>query len=335
MKMIGRRLVAFVLLAVALAAPVHAARIVDTDYVVQAQARGAILWDIREAQPYAGGHIPGAVNVGLRVCSQLRTPFTWDYVPTERITERLGEWGIDVGREIVLYADKGSACPYFIQISLEFMGAGNVHVFHGGIDDWKAAGRPTTTAPTTLGRVAQPLHAQPGVLVSTDEVRAALTRSDVQILDVRTLKEFQGLDVRALRGGHVPRAINIPYEQNWVDPDSLVKLMNKQVSNNDGFSLKALDQLRQLYAKLDPSLQTIVYCQSSPRASVTATVLKDLGFRDVRVYDASWVGYGNRMDLPAENETFFDMFALTNRINTMQQRLDALEKASAGQKPAQ
>jgi thiosulfate/3-mercaptopyruvate sulfurtransferase len=306
--------------------PAHAARIVDTDTVTQAMSRGAILWDIREADAYNKAHIPGAVNLGTRVCSQLRTPVSWDYIPVERITSRLGAWGIDPAKEIIAYADKGSACPYFILVSLEQVGAKNVHVYHGGIDDWKAAGRPIATAATTLPPVTLDLHVQPGIIVSTDQVRDSLTRRDVQILDVRTPNEFVGLDVRALRGGHVPHAVNIPYEQNWVDPESLIKVAKKQVTDNDGFALLTPEQLKQVYAKLDPNLETIVYCQSSPRASVTATVLKDLGFRDVRVYDSSWVGYGNRVDLPAENETFFDMFALTSRIGTMQQRIDVLEK---------
>jgi thiosulfate/3-mercaptopyruvate sulfurtransferase len=315
-----------VIFALLMTAPAHAARIVDTDTVAQAMSRGAILWDIREADAYNKGHIPGAVNVGTRVCKQLRTPVSWDYMPAERITSRLGGWGIDPGKEIIAYADKGSACPYFILASLELMGAKNVHVYHGGIDDWTAAGRPMAAKTTTLPPVTLALHLQPGVIVSTDEVRASLTRNDVQILDVRTPNEFIGLDVRTLRGGHIPRAVNIPYEQNWVDPESLLKVQKEQVTNNDGFALKTREQLKQVYARLDPTLETIVYCQSSPRASVTATVLKDLGFRDVRVYDSSWVGYGNRFDLPAENETFFDMFALTNRLGTMQQRIDALEK---------
>jgi thiosulfate/3-mercaptopyruvate sulfurtransferase len=38
--------------------------IVDTAYVEQALARGAIVWDAREAADYAEGHIPGAVNFG-------------------------------------------------------------------------------------------------------------------------------------------------------------------------------------------------------------------------------------------------------------------------------
>jgi thiosulfate/3-mercaptopyruvate sulfurtransferase len=314
------------LFALLIAAPAHAARIVDTATVAQAMSRGAILWDIREAEAYSKGHIPGALNLGTRVCSQLRTPVSWDYIPIERITSRLGAWGIDPGKEIIAYADKGSACPYFILVSLELVGAKNVHVYHGGIDDWKAAGRPLATTATTLPPITLDLHPQPGVIVSTDEVKASLTDPKVQFLDVRTPDEFVGLDVRALRGGHIPHAVNIPYEQNWIDPESLIKVAKKQLANNDGFALKSREELKQVYAKLNPALKTIVYCQSSPRASVTATVLKDLGFRDVRVYDASWAGYGNRFELPAENETYFDMFALTNRIGTLQKRVDTLEK---------
>lgn len=116
----------------------------------------------------------------------------------------------------------------------------------------------------------------------------------MQILDVRTPNEFTGLDVRALRGGHIPRAVNIPYEQNWIDPEIRVKLQKKLVTNNDGFSLKADEDLQQVYAKLDPSLETVVYCHGRSRTMVTASVLKNIGFRHVRVYDTSWVGFGNR-----------------------------------------
>lgn len=309
--------------------PAQAARIVDTDAVTKAASRGAILWDVREAEAYLQAHIPGAVNTSARVCSQLRTPGRWDPVSVERIARQLGAWGIDPEREIIIYGDKGGVCPYFILVSLEAVGAKDVHVYHGGMDDWKAAGHPIATAAVKLPPVTLDLHVQPGVIVSTDEIHARLTRRDVQILDVRTPSEFTGLDVRALRGGHIPRAVNIPYEQNWIDPEIRVKLQKKLVTNNDGFSLKAAEDLQQVYAKLDPSLETVVYCHGGSRAMVTVSVLKDIGFRDVRVYDASWVGYGNRFDLPAEDETFFDTFSLTSRLGEMQQRIDALEKQVA------
>src|SRR5437868_13490739 len=107
---------------------------------------------------------------------------------------------------------------------------------------------------------------------------ARLNDSDLQILDVRTPQEFIGEDIRAIRGGHIPGAINIPYEQNWIDPETLAKLARKQTNNSGGMSLKAAGDLQRLYSRLDPSKETIVYCQSGARASETAGVLEQLGF---------------------------------------------------------
>jgi len=54
-------------------------------------------------------------------------------------------------------------------------------------------------------------------------------------------------------------------------------------------------------SKLDPAKETVVYCQSGVRASETAAVLRDLGFRDVKVYEESWLGYaGHLNELEAE-----------------------------------
>jgi thiosulfate/3-mercaptopyruvate sulfurtransferase len=138
-----------------------------------------------------------------------------------------------------------------------------------------------------------------------------------------------GQDIRAIRGGHIPGAINIPYEQNWVDPETRAKLARKQASSNAGMSLKPMEVLKQLYSKLDPNKETIVYCQSGTRASETAGVLQHLGFTNVKVYDSSWLGYGNTLDAPAENVTFFNVGLLNSRISALQGRIDQLEKELA------
>ena len=97
-------------------------------------------------------------------------------------------------------------------------------------------------------------------------------------------------------------------------------------------SLKAVADLKALYAKLDPDKETVVYCQSGVRASETAGVLQQLGFKNVKVYDSSWIGYGNTLDAPANNATFFNVGALNARVAGMQAKIELLEKTLAEDK---
>ena len=58
-------------------------------------------------------------------------------------------------------------------------------------------------------------------------------------------------------------------------------------------------------------------------------MLADLGFKNVKVYDASWLGYGNTLDAPANNAVFMNVGALNGRIGSLQNRIDVLEKELA------
>jgi thiosulfate/3-mercaptopyruvate sulfurtransferase len=313
-------------LAWSLAGPVGAQpfAIVDTDFVAAAAARGAILWDVRGEEDYKKGHIPGAITIDDPQ-TQLRDGKTEDYLPIAQLEKILGEAGIDPGKEIIVYGAKALPGAYFAYQTLRYLGAGNVHVYHGGIDDWKAAGKPISTERTTLPAVAVDAKLNQSLLVSTQEVVARLERKDVQIVDARTTREFNGDDIRALRGGHIPGAVNIPYESNWVDPETPRKLQRKLVNNKDGMGIKDRAALQQLYAGLDPEKETIVYCQSGGRASETATVLQELGFKNVRIYDSSWLGYGNDFTAPVANVSYFNVGRVNGMLNQLQGRIDALE----------
>jgi len=321
--------------AVALLAPVaaEASAIVDTGYVVDALKRHAIIWDTRSAADYTQGHIPGAVNIG-DVGVVLRDENKEDYIALDSIEQLLGAAGIDPSKEIIVYGVKANPYVYFGLVTLQYVQAANAKVYHGGMDDWKSAGQPVATEPTTLAPIALQLQVNPALLVDTAEVVSKLQDPRVQIVDTRTPKEYRGEDIRAIRGGHIPGAVPIHYMENWVDPETPDKLEQKLVSTKDGMNLKSRAQLQELYAKLDPDKETIVYCQSGIRASETATVLKELGFKNVRVYDSSWLGYGNTLDAPAEDVTFLNVGLLQSKLNAMQKRVEKLEKELAEGKAA-
>lgn len=333
MKHFLKNIAAIVLLAALASLPTlsQAQVIVDSVQAQEAIKRGAQIWDVRDARDYAKGHLPGALTIG-DASTVLRNPNSEDFIATTQIAALLGAAGIDPQRETVVYGARGTWNPYFGRYSLRHFGGSKVSVFHDGIEGWQAAGLPVSTAPTQATPVKLALVTNPAVSVSTLEVISRLNQSQVQLIDARTPKEFAGEDIRALRGGHVPGAINIPYEQNWTDPDTLQKLANKQVSDTRGMSLKSSADLKALYSKLDPDKETVVYCQSGVRASETAGVLEQLGFKNVKVYDSSWLAYGNQLDAPANNATVFNVGALNGRVAAMLARVDALEKELAATK---
>lgn len=303
----------------------QAADIVDTAYVQQALQRGAILWDIRDADDYRQGHLPGALNAG-DAGKTLRDANREDWLPVSQVEAVLGKAGIDLAnREVIAYGRKGDPYAYFGLTTLRYFGAPQAKVYHGGLDDWKAAGLEVTNAPTVVAPVALKLTPRPGVVLWNDEMLGRVREGKTQILDARTTREFTGDDVRAIRGGHVPRAINIPYEQNWADPGTAGKLARGEAKTRDGMSLRPRDDLLKLYGGLDPDKEVVVYCQSGVRAAESAAVLRDLGFKDVKVYEPAWLGYAGMLTAPADNETFLNVGALTGRISGLQSRIEELE----------
>ena len=297
--------------------------IVGTDFVKQAMQRGALIWDVRSERAYLRGHLPGAITIGS-ITDVLRDSRTEDYIAVAEIERILGEAGISSSREIVLYGDKARPDAYFGQITMRYLGVDKAYVYHGGIDDWEAAGNPVDKEPVKLAATTFQANPDPAVLVGTQEVMGKVGQAAVQIVDARTVSEYTGEDIRTLRGGHIPGAVNIPYETNWVDADTPAKLARRKVSNKDGMNLKPRDALEALYAGLDRDKETIVYCQSGARASETAVVLQELGFSDVRVYDASWLGYGNTFEAPVESLTYFDVGRVNKLIQSLQMQVDTL-----------
>jgi thiosulfate/3-mercaptopyruvate sulfurtransferase len=300
--------------------------IIQTGQVQEAIARGATLWDVRDEKSYLEGHIPGAINIG-DAGYILRDANKEDYIATAKIQAIFNAAGLDVNKDIVVYGSRGNPYAYFGLYTVQYFGGKQAQIYHDGIDAWKSAGLALQKERPSLPAVSVTLVPQPQLLVTNEEMLKLAQSKSVQIIDVRTPDEFSGKDVRAIRGGHIPNAINIPYEENWQDPATSIKLGKKQVSDNSGMTLKSQADLKKLYSNLDPNQDTVVYCQSGVRAAETATVLKNLGFKKVKVYDSSWLGWGNNLKAQVSEESFLNVGALNAKISAMQNKIIQLEEA--------
>ena len=305
--------------------------IVDLQYVKAAQQRGAIIWDVRASNQYLEGHIPGAINFG-DIGTVLRDPNREDFIDLAEINAIFNKAGLDIYKEIVVYGSRGNPYSYFGLFTIHYFGGKQAKVFHDGIDGWADAGLPIEKTSSTLGSINIKLAPQENLVVSNEQMRKLYNNQSVQVVDARTFNEFKGNDVRAIRGGHIPGAISIPYEQNWKDPSTGSKLAKKEVKTNVGMSLKSKDELNALYSKLDPNKETVVYCQSGVRAAETATVLQNLGYKNVKIYDSSWLGWASHLASPVADETYLNVGMLNARIAAMQNKINELETALKGNK---
>ncbi len=167
----------------------QAGEIVDVAYVVDALARGAVVWDVRDAAAYRQGHIPGAVNAGD--IAALRDPNREDWVPTPQVQAVLNKAGIDiVGREVIVYSRTGDPNAYYALSGIRYFGGKQGRVFHGGLDAWQGAGHPLSKEPTVLPPVELALKPVPGELIWNAEMIARVNAGHTQVVDARTSKEF-------------------------------------------------------------------------------------------------------------------------------------------------
>ena len=220
---------------------------------------------MRDAAAYKAGHIAGAVNVGS-ITSVLRDPVTENWLPAAQVEKVLGNAGIDLrNKEVIVYGTAGNPSAHFGLLTVRYFGGKSGKVYEGGLDNWKAAGMTVSTKPTKFAPVVIQLAPQQNVVVWTDEVVGKLSdvkAGKVQILDVRTASEFSGRSVSAIRGGHIPGAVNISMLENWSNPPTPEMMATLECDVPGGFRLKPMADLKKLYASLDPNEETIVYCGS-------------------------------------------------------------------------
>jgi len=250
-----------------------------------------------EAGKYEQGHIPGAGNLVWH--TDLVDNPNRDIVTRENFESLMSRFGVTPDTTVVLYGDHDNWFAAWGVWIFHVYGHTNVKLLDGGRRKWEAERRPMDTMTPTFRRSAYEVTNENNTLRAflPDVVAAARGEKDAVLVDIRTPDEFSGrviapagIQELAIRAGHVPGAVNVPW--------------NTAVNPADGTLLSA-DNLRQIYAQrgIDGSRPVIVYCRIGERSAHTWFVLSQILGYDVLQYDGSWTEYGNAVGVPINNPT--------------------------------
>ena len=246
-----------------------------------------ILIDLRPAEVFVTGHIPGAVHLDLYGLSLVNT----DSAPLDAflwmIAHLLTTRGVDGDRTVVVYDDQSGMRAARAFWFLELFGHRDVRVLDGGVSGWEREGFFTTTEATVPNKANWDVGRVEARLATWRDLQERLGQSEVVILDTRSDGEYCGTTVRAKRGGAIPGAVHIEWTKNL---------------NSDG-EFKSASELVALYeaAGVTAEKDIVSYCQGGYRAAHSYLALRLIGYPRVRNYVGSWKEWGDREDLPIEN----------------------------------
>lgn len=244
---------------------------------------------------YDTGHIPGALKLDWH--TDLNDPLVRDYVDPAAFEAVVRSRGIDDSMMVVMYGDRSNWWATYAFWVFKLFEFPNVKILDGGRAKWEAEGRPFTTEvrqyQTT--RYRAPERRDRPIRAFMDDVKRHVQEGR-PLVDVRSPDEYSGRTLHmpdypqegALRGGHIPRAKNVPWSR---------------AANPDG-TFRSRDELAAIYEreqKLSEADDVIAYCRIGERSSHTWFVLRYLlGYPRVRNYDGSWTEWGNAVRAPIE-----------------------------------
>ncbi|MGW8248683.1 MAG: sulfurtransferase [Acidiferrobacterales bacterium] len=192
------------------------------------------------------------------------------------LIDKLGKWGVDRSKQVVVYDDTFGAMAVRMWWLLKWLGHENVALLDGVLPKWIREKRPLTADLPDIVPTTFTAQINEAMWVSAEDLQLALERGEVVLLDARAEERYSG-EVEPLDkvAGHVPGAINLPWEDNL----------------DLGGNLLPAEELRELYQEKigeKSASQVVNMCGSGVTACHNILAMEHAGLIGTRLYAGSW-----------------------------------------------
>jgi len=235
---------------------------------------------------YEDGHIPGAVWLDINASRDKNNPPT--FLPKlDTFVTTLEELGISKDTHIVFYDDRGGIYGTRPWVLLQLIGHENASVVNGGWPKWLDESRPTSSETPSVSRGELEVRRNDQWIATADDVEAAIGVAGTQLLDARSEGEFAGAPGNNPRGGAIPTATHLFWEETL---------------EGEFQSFKSADELTALFESrgLSQEDEIITYCQGGGRAAHEIFMLHLMGYDDLSLYLGSMEDWSREPERPLE-----------------------------------
>ena len=228
---------------------------------------------------YDQGHIPGARYAHLDddLAAPVGPTTGRHPLPDPQIlTEKLGAWGVDNRKQVVVYDDAFGAMAVRMWWLLKWLGHEKVALLDGVLPKWIREKRPMTDEAPVINPAVFSAKVNDEMWIAAEDLQVALDKGEVVLLDARAEERFSG-EVEPLDkvAGHIPGASNLPWEDNL----------------DLGGDLLSPGELRELYQEIMGDRQgkmVVNMCGSGVTACHNILAMEHAGLHGSRLYAGSW-----------------------------------------------
>jgi len=229
-----------------------------------------VVVDARYAEDYEKGHLAGSVNLNPKEKLMISEPVKGMIPSKEMVEEVLGTNGISETDTVLIYGNHGGIYAARVWWTMKTYGHEDVRIINGGEAAIVQAGLPLTKEMPMLTEKTYTAKELDADRYATKEEVEALIASEEEncvILDTRSAAEYSE--------GFITNAVLYPHTKNYY-ADGTFK-------NVQAITLDYKD------IGIEKDTLVVAYCKSSVRATLTAALLEEAGFKKVKIYDGAWL----------------------------------------------